>query len=160
MARRIMELVELRRAIRKERVFRDMRNPIDVFDDDEVYKRYRFTREGIMQITDLVRPDTEHDTARSHALLPYQQVMIFLLWIVCSSLSFTHSRRNNISLKLIIWFCGSLVLSILIGHVTTGHWYNVNIMWRSLQMQFDHFDCGSKLKYNEPTCKSIVFAFF
>ena len=52
MARRIMELVELSRAIRKERVFRDRRKPIDVFDDDEVYKRYRFTREGIMQITD------------------------------------------------------------------------------------------------------------
>ena len=79
MARRIMKLVELRRAIRKERVLRDRRNPIDVFDDDEVYKRYRFTREGIMQITDLVRPDTEHDAARSHALLPYQQVLIFLL---------------------------------------------------------------------------------
>ena len=78
-SRRIMELVELRRAIRKERVFRDRRNLIDVFDDDEVYKRYRFTCDGIMQITDLVRPDTEHDTARSHALLPYQQVLIFLL---------------------------------------------------------------------------------
>jgi hypothetical protein len=73
-----MELVELRRAIRKERVFRDRRNPIDVFDDDELYKRYRFTREGIMQITDLVRLDIEHDTARSHALVPCQQVLIAL----------------------------------------------------------------------------------
>ena len=70
MARRIMELVELRRAIRKERVFRDRRNPIGVFDDDEVYKCYRFTREGIMQITDLVRPDTEHDTAEAMLFYP------------------------------------------------------------------------------------------
>lgn len=78
MARRIMELVELRRQIRKERVFRDRRNPLDFFDDDKVYERYRFTREGIMHITDIVAPDIEHDTVRNHALLPYQQVLIAL----------------------------------------------------------------------------------
>ena len=33
MARRILELAELRRGMRRERIFRDRRNPIDIFDD-------------------------------------------------------------------------------------------------------------------------------
>ena len=42
MARRILELAQLLRAMRRERVFRDMRNPIDIFTDDEMIKRYCF----------------------------------------------------------------------------------------------------------------------
>lgn len=78
MARRILELAQLRRAMRRERVFRDRRNPIDIFTDDELIKRYRFSREGIMFITDLLAPEIDHPTRRNHALLPYQQVLIAL----------------------------------------------------------------------------------
>ena len=78
MARRILELAELRRGMRRERIFRDRRNPIDIFDDAELVKRYRFSREGIMRITDIVKNDIEHPTRRNHALLPSQQVLIAL----------------------------------------------------------------------------------
>ncbi|XP_064619460.1 putative nuclease HARBI1 [Lineus longissimus] len=81
MARRIFELAELverRRALRRERVFRDRRNPLDIFSDGELLQRYRFSRNGIMFITDLVTPHIEHPTRRSSALLPYQQVLIAL----------------------------------------------------------------------------------
>ena len=71
-----MELVELRRAMRRERVFRDRRNPLEIFDDEELQARYRFSRQGIMKITDVIAPDIEHPTKRNCALLPYQQVLI------------------------------------------------------------------------------------
>ncbi|XP_064635765.1 putative nuclease HARBI1 [Lineus longissimus] len=78
MTRRILELAELRRAMRRERVFRDRRNPLDIFGDAELVKRCRFSREGIMLITDIVAPDIEHPTRRNFALLPSQQVLIAL----------------------------------------------------------------------------------
>ena len=78
MARRILQLVEMRRALRRERVFRDRRNPLDHYDDAELVKRYRFSREGIMTITDIVAADVQHPTRRNYALLPYQQVLIAL----------------------------------------------------------------------------------
>ena len=78
MARRILELVELRRAMRRERVFRDRRNPLDIYNDEDLRKRYRFSREGILMITDIIAADIEHPTRRNCALPPYQQVLIAL----------------------------------------------------------------------------------
>ena len=46
MARRILELAKIRRTMQKERVFRDRRNPLDIFDDAELVKRCRFSMEG------------------------------------------------------------------------------------------------------------------
>ena len=66
MARRILELAELRPAMRRGRVFHDRRNPLNIFDDAELVKRYRFLREGIMAITDIVAPDIEHPTRRNY----------------------------------------------------------------------------------------------
>jgi hypothetical protein len=51
---------------------------MDIFDDAELVKRYRFSREGIMMITDIVTPDIEHPTRKNFALLPSQQVLIAL----------------------------------------------------------------------------------
>ena len=78
MGRRVLKLAELRRAMRRERVFRDRRNPLDIFDDAELVKRYRLSREGIMATTDIVAPDIEHPSRRYFALLPSQQVLIAL----------------------------------------------------------------------------------
>ena len=42
------------RAIRRERVFRERCNPLAEFDDGELYSRYRFDRNGVLFITDLI----------------------------------------------------------------------------------------------------------
>ena len=62
----------------RERVFWDRRSPLEVFDDAALRKRYRFSRQGIMNITDLSAPNIEHPTKRNYALLPDQQVSIAL----------------------------------------------------------------------------------
>ena len=40
----MIEEDENRRALRRDRVFRDRWNPLDVYDDAEILRRYRFTR--------------------------------------------------------------------------------------------------------------------
>lgn len=78
MSRRLTLLIELRRSLRRERVFRDRRNPLDIFTDEELVQRYRFSRAGIMYIADIITESIEHKTRRNQALLPYQQVVIAL----------------------------------------------------------------------------------
>ena len=42
MARRVLELEELRRGLRRERIFRDRRNVLELYNDEELFQRYRF----------------------------------------------------------------------------------------------------------------------
>ncbi len=40
---------------------------MDIFSDEEMIQRYRFSRAGITEITDIVAPEIEHSTKRNHA---------------------------------------------------------------------------------------------
>ena len=40
-----------RRAIRRNKIFRDRTNPLDVYNDDEIYKKFRFHRQAILDLT-------------------------------------------------------------------------------------------------------------
>ena len=53
---------EAGRALRRERLFRDRTNPLDSLTDDEIFRRYRFTRRGIYHIVEMVRGDIERVT--------------------------------------------------------------------------------------------------
>ena len=66
-------------AIRRERIFfRDRLNPLDIFDETELYSRFRFDREGIMMIIDLLDAELSHLTQQNHALPTSLQVFIAL----------------------------------------------------------------------------------
>ena len=41
-----------RRALRRERLFRDRNNPLDFYDDVELYNKFRFRRENIFTVID------------------------------------------------------------------------------------------------------------
>ena len=51
---------------------------MEIFSDSHLRDRYRFSRAGILYITNLIAPEIEHATRRNCALLPYQQVLIAL----------------------------------------------------------------------------------
>ena len=78
MAQRLFELAELRRRMRRERVFRDRTNPLDTYNDEELFKRYRFSREGIQYVCDLIEENIRRPTQRNHAMLPVHSVCIAL----------------------------------------------------------------------------------
>ena len=51
---------------------------LDIFDDTELYSRFRFDREGIMMIIDLLDAELSHLTQQNHALPTSLQVFIAL----------------------------------------------------------------------------------
>lgn len=51
----LMQMVETRRAIRRERVFRDRTNPLDSLDDLQLYSRYRFHRNEVLEMVQKIR---------------------------------------------------------------------------------------------------------
>ena len=53
-------------------------NHLEIFNDKKVFKRYRFSKETIILICDLVREDLERQTRRCHALPVEIQVLIAL----------------------------------------------------------------------------------
>ena len=79
---RIDEVVdgEVRRGLRRERLFRDHSNPLDYMDDLRLYQRFRFDRRGIFDLTEMLRPDLERQTNRNRALPPSLQVFALFIF--------------------------------------------------------------------------------
>ena len=71
------EALVLRRASRRERVFRDWLDPL-AFPDDHLYERYKFSADGIRYLWRLLGPRIKHSTVRSHALSVEQMVCVAL----------------------------------------------------------------------------------
>ena len=49
-----------RRNLRRNRVFRDRKNPLDMYDDAELYDTFRFCRHDILTIVDELLDDLEY----------------------------------------------------------------------------------------------------
>ncbi|XP_041355383.1 C-type mannose receptor 2-like [Gigantopelta aegis] len=60
--------LERRRARRRERVFRDRFHPLDMYNDLELYQRYRLDRRTILDLIDAVGDVLDPHTVRNHAL--------------------------------------------------------------------------------------------
>lgn len=69
------------RAIRRERVFRDRSNPVDVYSDKELYDRCRFDKNGLIYLDELIGEDLQHPTRRSCALSSLNQIFITLRFL-------------------------------------------------------------------------------
>ena len=46
-----------RRALRRERIFRDRINPLDSYDDIDFQKRYRLSRQTTLHVIDILQDD-------------------------------------------------------------------------------------------------------
>ncbi|CAG2233078.1 ENPP5 [Mytilus edulis] len=63
-----------RRALRRDRVFRDRTDDLDFLNDDQLIARYRFPRQSILDLTDTLRDAIERPSNRSKAIPPHIQV--------------------------------------------------------------------------------------
>ena len=82
----IMHLRNLQqqRNLRQERVLHDRLKPLDAYDDYEIRKIYRLTRNFILQLHGLIHIDIEPKTNRSHAVPALIFVLVGLLsGIIC-----------------------------------------------------------------------------
>ena len=82
----LLEDVEARRALRRQRVFRDRLQPLDVYDDVDLYQRYRMTRPVLLEVIDLLEDEIAPDTLRSHAIPASLQVCVALRFFATGSL--------------------------------------------------------------------------
>ena len=74
-------LRQLRRVVRIERVFQDRLNPLEILSDEEVFRRYRFRGQTIMDIVEVVFPFLERPTKRSSPLPPLLSVLVTLYFL-------------------------------------------------------------------------------
>lgn len=93
----LLLLNENRRALRRERVFRDRINPLDKYNDVDMYRKYRFTRLGVIHIIDLIAASLEHPTKRNHALPGYLQVMVGLRFYATGTLKDVVGELHGVS---------------------------------------------------------------
>lgn len=66
-----------RRSLRRERVFRDPLDPLEV-SDEHLLKHYGFPRQDILRLCEELRPVIERATNRSHAIPCHTQVLVAL----------------------------------------------------------------------------------
>ena len=80
-----MDLLRLydpyQRAMRRERVFRDRSNPFEVYSDAELLKKYRFHREGLRYLIDILDDGLAPKTLRNHAICKELKVFIGLRYL-------------------------------------------------------------------------------
>ena len=67
-----------RRNLRRNRVFQDRKNPLDMYDDVEWYDKFRFRRRDILTIVDDLRDDLEYPDTRQGPLPATLQVIVAL----------------------------------------------------------------------------------
>ena len=75
-------MLEVRRAMRRERICRDRTNSLEIYDDLKLIERFRFNRRTILQITQLLQDDLESSTFRNKAILPLIKVLILLRYLL------------------------------------------------------------------------------
>ncbi|XP_065943334.1 putative nuclease HARBI1 [Magallana gigas] len=59
---------QVRRDLRRQRIFRDRQSPLDAYDDLEIIQRFRLDRQSIISIIDLVKDRLDRPTQRSVSL--------------------------------------------------------------------------------------------
>ena len=91
----LLEDQAARRGLRRERVFRDRANPI-AWSREELWRRYRFTRRGLMALVAALEPKITHETGRSQALSPLLQVCTTLNFYATGAVdTYCKSKENG-----------------------------------------------------------------
>jgi len=85
------------RALRRERVFRDRENPLDLLPASEVRRRFRFLPETIIELVAILTPIIAHPTERNHALSPLEMVLVTLRFLACGTFQLVIGDTGRIS---------------------------------------------------------------
>ncbi|KAH3790572.1 hypothetical protein DPMN_168776 [Dreissena polymorpha] len=83
--------------IRVERVFLDRSNPLEMYRDIELYKRFRFTRPVIVVFCDLCKDELSRNTMRSLPVPVALAVCTFLRYVASGDLQLTVGDSTGLS---------------------------------------------------------------
>ena len=73
------------RQFRRERIFRDRSNPLDIYTDEELFSRFRFPRNELLALIDEFAQELEFPTRRLGSLSAGMQIMIALRFFATGS---------------------------------------------------------------------------
>ncbi|KAJ8302567.1 hypothetical protein KUTeg_018963 [Tegillarca granosa] len=77
--------LQYRRALRRERVFRDRTNLLDIYDDVELYYRFCLPRNRLINLINELGGELEHVTRRRRAIPVELQVIVALRFLSSGS---------------------------------------------------------------------------
>ena len=88
------------RGLRRERVFRDRSEaePLEMYNDTDMFKKYRFDRRGVMYLIDRLGGQLQHNTRRNHAMPPRLQVFIALRFFATGSVLDNSAYHHGVSI--------------------------------------------------------------
>lgn len=94
----VLRIIEYnrRRALRRERLYRDHSNPLEKYDDSEIKKLFRFERENIHNIVNQLNVSLRRATGRSCSLPPLLQVCIALRFYGTGSMQLSLAAWVNV----------------------------------------------------------------
>lgn len=101
-------------AARRPRVYRHRPSQLlDVFTEEEIRDRYRFRRNSVAFISDLVNDDLERPTQRNHALSVETQVLVSLRYLASGcffqvAADLDGIDKSSVS-RVVLDFCKSIV---------------------------------------------------
>lgn len=78
-------MIRYRRAFRRERIFRDRTNPLEIYDDEKVLKRFRLPRVVIYELTNEVMEELQYTLPRKGCLSAVMQVCLALRYYASGS---------------------------------------------------------------------------
>ncbi|XP_062581489.1 putative nuclease HARBI1 [Saccostrea cucullata] len=90
-------IINERRLLRRERLFRDRNNPLDYMDDREIISKFRLPRHLILDICQMIQNDITRPTRRSHALPPSLQLMAALRFFATGNFQTVTADLHGIS---------------------------------------------------------------
>ena len=127
---------------RAHRVFRERTDPLDQYSDSELRRKYRFSREGLERLIEIIGPRLQSATNRYKALTPSTQIFTALDMIITSYRGFekTHpwqqSRRQYQSDK-----------SYALSHVLLISFYsNQNHLENDRRIKHCYFSCITQIE--------------
>ncbi len=72
----MVDFVDIEPIVDKTECFKPIFDPLAEYDDYELYKNYRFDRDSILWIADLLRPSLERETSQNRPLPAEVQTQI------------------------------------------------------------------------------------
>ncbi|KAI6653960.1 Nuclease HARBI1 [Oopsacas minuta] len=104
----------------RQRVFRDLNDPLDCYDDMELVRRFRFSRVSISKITELVT-NYLNFTERSYAASPHLQVCVALRFFASGTFQIICGDGINVSQASASRYIRDVSLGCVLGLVDGTH---------------------------------------
>ena len=84
-------------SLMNQRVFRDMRNPLDSYNDIEFISRYRITRVIFLQLHDKIADYLHRSIVRSHSIPTTTQLAVTLQFLATGTFQTVIATSHGIS---------------------------------------------------------------